>query len=406
MYSRALRLTCGVLALITIGAAAFLLNRSEQQIRQQTAALRAFDQQARDASAALVDARVGQQAYVAAGQGVEFWFGKTAASLQAATDGLTALRQAAGAGAQTAIEQAATTVSEFSVIDRRARDYLKSDQQLMAGDVIFTEGSDAAATALRQIETARLAEHQAADVDMAAIRKQQALNAGAAAGFVFLVLLLLIPVPRARIAQSAADTGLSIRPAAVKEVVSAPAPAPAPPPLPAPLTLSHARGSVFKAATDVVTDFGRVRNLGELTQVLGRAAEVMDASGLMVWIGSATGDDLRPALAHGYSKEMMARMPPVPRSADNAAAAAYRLGTLQLVASRPGGASGAVVAPILSADGCIGALSAEIRSGGETSESVQALASIFAAQLAGVLATSPAAPTAAAIPEHRAAANS
>jgi hypothetical protein len=376
LYSRALRLTCGVLALITIGAAAFLLIRSEQQIRLQTAALRAFDQQARDASAALVDARVGQQAYVAAGQGVEFWFGKTAASLQAATDGLTALRQAAGAGTQTAIEQAATTVTEFSVIDKRARDYLKSGEQLMAGDVIFTEGSDAAATALRQIETARLAEHQAADVDMAAIRKQQALNAGAAAGFVFLVLLLLIPVPRARIAQSAADTGLSIRPAADPS--------------------SHVGAA----------DFGRVRNLGELTQVLGRAAEVMDASGLMVWIGSATGDDLRPALAHGYSKEMMARMPPVPRSADNAAAAAYRLGTLQMVASRPGGASGAVVAPILSADGCIGALSAEIRSGGETSESVQALASIFAAQLAGVLATSPAAPTVAEIPEHRAAANS
>jgi GAF domain-containing protein len=59
------------------------------------------------------------------------------------------------------------------------------------------------------------------------------------------------------------------------------------------------------------------------------------------------------------------------------------------------------VAPILTADGCIGALSAEIRSGGETSQSVQALASIFAAQLAGVLATAPAE-----VQEPRAAANS
>ena len=78
-----------------------------------------------------------------------------------------------------------------------------------------------------------------------------------------------------------------------------------------------------------------------------------------------------------------------------------------MVASRPGGASGAVVAPILSADGCIGALSAEIRSGGETSESVQALASIFAAQLAGVLGTAPAATQPTEIAEPRvAAANS
>jgi hypothetical protein len=157
-----------------------------------------------------------------------------------------------------------------------------------------------------------------------------------------------------------------------------------------PLT-THAQGSVFKAATDVVTDFGRVRDLNELTRALGRAAEVMDASGMMVWVGNASGADLRPVVAHGYSNEMLARIPPVPRSADNAAAAAYRSGAQQIVHSRPGGSRGAVVAPILSADGCIGALSAEIRSGGETSQSVQALASIFAAQLACVLGPNPAA---------------
>jgi hypothetical protein len=128
----------------------------------------------------------------------------------------------------------------------------------------------------------------------------------------------------------------------------------------------------------------------------------MDASGLMVWIGSASGADLRPVLAHGYRAEMMTRIPPVPRSADNAAAAAYRTSALQIVHSHPGGASGAVVAPILSADGCIGALSAEILSGGETSESVQALATIFAAHLAGILSTT----AAEVVEEPRAAANS
>jgi len=149
---------------------------------------------------------------------------------------------------------------------------------------------------------------------------------------------------------------------------------------------------VLKAATDVVTAFGRVRDLSELTRVLGQAADVMDASGLMVWVGSTAGDDLRPVLAHGYTEETIARFPPVPRTADNAAAAAYRSGTQQIVASRQPGGTGAVVAPILTADGCIGALSAEIRSGGETSQSVQALASIFAAQLAAVFAAPAAAP--------------
>jgi CHASE3 domain sensor protein len=399
LYSRALRLSCGVLALIVIGAATFLLIRSQQQIAQQAAALRAFDQQSRDASAALVDARVSQQAYVAAGQGVAFWFGKTAAALQAATDGLTPLRQSAGPAAGTALDAAAATVTEFSAVDKRARDYLKSGEQLMAGDVIFTEGSDAAATAVRQIETARQAQHQAADAEEAAARRQQTLTAATAAGVVLLVVLLLIPVPRRQTAEAVAPASLSISPTAVQASPSPPAPAPM-----TPLT-QHAQGSVLKAATDVATEFGRVRDLDELSRVLGRAAEVMDATGLMVWMGSPSGADLRPVLAHGYSAEMIARIPPVPRSADNAAASAYRTSTLQIVLSRPGGTSGAVVAPILSADGCIGALSAEIRSGGETSESVQALAAIFAAHLASVLATAPAT-TATEINEPKAAASS
>ena len=75
-------------------------------------------------------------------------------------------------------------------------------------------------------------------------------------------------------------------------------------------------------------------------------------------------------------------------SADNAAAA-FRTGQLQLVLARPGSSNGAVVAPLLSSEGCIGAFSAEIRGGGETSDSVQAMAAIFAAQLAAVLHAAP-----------------
>ncbi len=376
MFSRALRLTCGILAFLAVGAAAFLLNSSNQHIAQQAASLRAFDQHARDASDALVEARVSQQAYVAVGQGIPFWTGRASAALQSATTALTALHESAGASARTALDEATATVVEFAAIDKRVRDYLKSGQQLMAGDVIFTEGSDAAATAVRQIETARLAEHQADETQVTGIRKQQMLTAAVAAGLVGVIVLLLIPVPRSTVSETPAVSSSSMAPATVEVAV------PAPP---------RATGSMFKAATDVVTDFGRVRDLDELVRVLGRAADAMDASGLMVWAGSVDGSDLRPVLAHGYSAEMIARIPPVPRSADNAAAAAYRSGTLQIVVSRPGGSSGAVVAPILSADGCIGALSAEIRSGGETSDSVQALAIIFAAHLAGVIGTSPAA---------------
>ena len=145
----------------------------------------------------------------------------------------------------------------------------------------------------------------------------------------------------------------------------------------------------LRAAAQLCTDLGRVSDPEELTTLLARAADVLGASGLMVWLGNRSGADLRPALAHGYSADVVARLPAVPRSANNAAAAAYRTGTLQIVRSHPGSSNGAVVAPLVSTEGCIGALSAEMRDGGEASDVVQALASIFAAQLSGLLASAP-----------------
>ena len=118
---------------------------------------------------------------------------------------------------------------------------------------------------------------------------------------------------------------------------------------------------------------------------------MLDASGLVLWLATGAGVELRPAVAHGYSHEALARMPPLARSANNAAAAAVcGPAPCKIVLSRPGASKGAIVAPVLSVNGCIGVLSAEVRDGGETSYTVQALAAIFAAQLAGMLSSPPA----------------
>jgi hypothetical protein len=145
----------------------------------------------------------------------------------------------------------------------------------------------------------------------------------------------------------------------------------------------------MKAASEICTEVGRVNDQGDLEQLLGRAADLMDASGVIIWMGNSAGGDLHPVLVHGYPPQAVAKMPAVPRNANNAAAAAYRTGALQIVLARPGTSSGALVAPLLTPDGCIGALSAEIKSRGETSDSTQALAVLFAAQLASVLAPAP-----------------
>jgi hypothetical protein len=381
MRSRAARLAIGAAALVAIGAAAFFLFRSEQQTSAMKSTLRAFDVRAREATDALAELRVAQQAYVAEGQGVAFWMPKVTTLHEAVAATLAALRQGpVSSGTRTALDEAAATVAEFGNIDQKARDYIKGGQQLMAADVIFTEGGETTATARRHVETARLAEHQAVDAAEAALRKNEALAAGGAAGVAVLVVLLLIPMAKTSAAEpETVDTGLSITSIA----------GPAPVVKPAEPVPASRNSTVLKAAASLATDLGRVRDADEMTRLLGRAATLMDASGIVIWLGNTTGSDLHPILAHGYGAQALSRMPPVPRTADNAAGAAYRTGQMQIVLSRPGGAPGAIVAPILSADGCIGALSAEIQGGSETSESIQALATIFAAHLAPLFTAPP-----------------
>lgn len=395
MRSRAARLTLGAVAWIAIGASAVFLHHSEQQIAVRRTALRAFDVRAREAVDALEEIRAGQQAYVAAGQGVAFWTRKVAATLEAVTRIVEELRQAeSSSNARAALGEASGTMADLANVDTRARDYLASNQPLMAGDVVFTEGGETATSAARQVESARVAEHQAADAAEGALRRQEATALGAAAGLVALIVLLLVPRPNA----AAAPASLSIAPSGAPAAEPGElmlrnlAPAPAGPPARADVSASGAAGRavspVLRAAADLCADFSRVVDIAGLTMLLGRAAEVMDASGLIVWLGAPSGGELRAVLAHGYGEQALARMPTVPRSGDNAAAEAYRTGRLQIVVSRPGSSAGAVVAPIVGTEGCVGALSAEIRNGGESSDAVQALATIFSAQLAGILATS------------------
>jgi hypothetical protein len=386
----------GAATLVAVGAAAFFLFQTEQQIARLKSTLRAFDVRAREATTTLADLRVAQQAYVAEGQGVDYWMPKVASLHESMTATLAALRQSPlSAAASTALDEAVATVAEFGNVDRRTRDYITSDQKLMAADVIFSEGGEAVANAGRQIEAARLAEYQAADLAEAALRKKEALAAGAAAGFAILVVLLLMPRPRVE-ADEPVTTGLSIAPtraAATVPPTSVPAKAPKAAPAAAraqalETTVATRHAIALKAAASLATDFGRVRDAEEMTRLLGRAATLMDASGVVIWLGTTTGTELAPMLAHGYGAQALSRMPRVPRSADNAAAAAYRTGQMQIVLARPGGNAGALVAPILAAEGCIGALSAEIQGGGEASESVQALSTIVAAHLATMLAGS------------------
>jgi hypothetical protein len=378
-------------ALLALGAAAYYVNQIEHQVTAARIAERAFDVSAREAANGLADLRVSQLAYVAAGTDAESWIPKVKETSGDVAKAIAELRsEATSEKAQTALGKAGDLMTEFASVDERAREYLKSGQQLMASDVIFTEGNQGATDAAEQLSAARAGEHEAFETTEAGLRRQQAAALGAGAAVAALVVALLVVIaPRRKEPAEDVESG----PLSIAHAAAVPA-ARAVPAMPradgealaaAPYVTARPAGPVLRAASQLCTDLGRVSDLEELKQLVGQAADVMDASGIVIWISAADGTYVQPALSHGYPPHVMARMSRILRSADNAAAAAYRTGQMQIVLAHPGDSNGAVVAPLLSADGCIGAFSAEIRGGGESSESVQALAAIFAAQLAGVL---------------------
>ena len=333
MRSRAAHLALSAVAFAAILAAAVFIATSEQYVATSRTALRAFDAVVRETTSSVADFR---------GDAVAKSIG--------------------------ALRSMASTDKARESLDRAAA---KTDN--------FTE----IAAILDHVNAARLAEIESADTAEAATRKLEAVALTATAVVVFAVIVALVVLRPAaaepaqmQLPATEAASGDDLVLRSSQETMAG-------------YVTARPAGPVLRAASQLCTDLGRVSDVEELRQLIGRAADVMDASGLIVWMGTPDGSQLMPTLSHGYLPEIVSRFPPLSRSAENAAARSYRTSQIQIVLARPGESNGAIVAPVLSPQGCVGVLSAEIRGGGETSESVQALAAIFAAQLAGVLHSTP-----------------
>jgi helix-turn-helix protein/GAF domain-containing protein len=142
------------------------------------------------------------------------------------------------------------------------------------------------------------------------------------------------------------------------------------------------------AAAQLCTEFGRVENTDDVQPLLHEAARILDALGLIVWVWDPMAAELWPALAYGYSDKVLAQLPTVRRDTDNATAAAFRSAQTCAI-SGSDHASGALVAPLLTPAGCAGVLAIELPHGSEQTNSVRAVATIFAAQLAQLVGGAP-----------------
>lgn len=394
MRSRPARLTLCTLALIALCGTVLYSTFTQSQIDSRQTAFLLFERTARDASDALQDVQAGQQAYVAPGQESREWMNKVATYLKTIASALDVLKPAAVSPATKAsLQDASTAMASVAAIDKRLRTQVSIGELHQASEIVFTEANDTIASARADVESAIDSERQSADAFADQRRRLQrfaSLTAVLLAGLA-IVLVGLVPagfIERVlgegdELSPELAEPRAGLDLAAAAALLDARTTQPFPASLPADL---------LNSLSTLCTGFGRASNVDELRPLLEDSAALIGARGLIVWLGNLDGGDLRPVLAQGYSDSTLAHLPRVPRHADNASAFAYRTGEIQVVTSRPGGALGAVVAPLLSTDGCIGALAAEIRErGDESAEETRALAAIVASQLASVLAPAAAA---------------
>jgi hypothetical protein len=410
MSHRAVRVFLWLLACAAVGAAGWLVADLERQIAAARSTARVFEAQAHEAAVLVERLRGAQQAYVADGQGTAFWMGKVTDAAGLLGQSIGALERTATADAsRTAAQAASGALADFERMDRRAREYVQSGQRLMASDLIFTESIGATTALGLSVDRARTEQQAASERDVRAIQDQQLYVLGGAAAVCLTTALFLVPLVRpatpqdtrealrALINDGAPAGGVLLRPEAsgrVQAMAAASPPAPAPPqPAAAPAEPPPPpRPAVDLSATArLCSEMARVLDPADLPRLLEQAAGLLNASGLIVWVADRSGSALFPTLTHGYSAAVLARMSSIPRDADNAAAASWRLAELRTVTAQ-GQAPGALVTPIVTAEGCVGVLAAETRNGSETDEGTRAISRILAAQLATFVTTVPGAP--------------
>lgn len=364
--------------LAAAGSAAYLTWSFEQRIRLDDSRARRFDTLARAAGVAVADLRAAQESYVAVGQGEDFWFARVLAIRKDLDDKLIELKSLATAPeAVTALDDAAGALQDFVQMDLRARDHVRNHQLALASDMVFGDGFDLTKKTGEAVERGAVAESVARDAAVADQRRQQAQVLVGAGAVTVLIVLLLVPVGRRREAEAAVPVPEAPREVSAQTLADLDdfgvIPAARTPEPPAAVKLD--------GVASLCADLARVTDTRALPALIGRAADILGASGVVLWIADPDGRELSPIVVHGYPPQLANRLGNLSRDAENVTASAYRTGLLQTMKG-DAISNGAVAAPLVSAAGCVGVMAAEMKDGGEQQDALLAAATIIASQIA------------------------
>lgn len=308
---------------------------------------------------AVSDVRAAQAAYVAAGQGPEFWFARVD-EIGVQMDELFAEVERIGhTDALASVTGAKAQLAAFRVSDGRARNYVRNEQLLLASDVIFVESLDILGRLAAEVATARDIEIQTHRQQTTKLRQFQA---GLGGGALVLLLGLVVMVGRQR-------------PTTPEQVVPTVQPQPE-----VKIQRVEVQGPAPMKVTetaDVCVDIARLLDGRDLPGLLARASSAIGAKGLVLWIIDEAGSTLHPSLSHGYSERMVQRLGTLAVSADNVTSVACRTLQSQIL-------PGALAVPLVGTAGCVGVLAAEVPMDANSNATLP-LARVIAAQLAAVI---------------------
>ena len=397
MQRQWVRVSCVILMLVVAIASVYRFLAVEQQRTLAREAATAYELLSWTTATSLADLRASQQAYVAAGQDLDTWIESTEEGLQDIAVRVAELEELTlTPGALEALGDTLATLDRLRTVDEVAREHAIDGQALMASDLVFTDGRDLARGAGSHLELARSLERDAYALRQDEQRQTQVAIVTTASVVALLVAVLLFPATPAKVRSfgMVADPPVS-RPEPALELALGshePVPGPTPPEVAAAPSEPEPIVPDLRLAAEVCTDLGRLSDGAELNGILARAGRVLNSSGLVVWVRDESGAALRAATGHGYTVNQLSRLGRVSCDSDNVTASAYRTGQLQTVPSE-GDRPGAMAVPLLAASQetpSVGVLSVEVTQGWETSEAVQATASMLAAQLATFVTADPA----------------
>jgi hypothetical protein len=355
----------------------------DRSVARDRASIASIARELSSLEVAAADLRGAQAAYVATGQGPDFWMRRAGELAARIEGGLTTLREASSHDdARAGYGAALASLGQLTTLDRKARDFVANDQRFLAADVVFIESVEPAERLTTDLAAVRDVETAAAEAAIATKSYARLAATGVALGLVLLGAFRIGRPAKPSPASEAALTAQMIRdlPPPVRPAVPLTKPPALPPPPPAPAVN-------LPDTAELCVDLARVMDSRDVPALLERATRVLDAKGIILWMIDGAGDVLRPSLSHGYPEKVLDRLDALDIDADNVTSLAFRSVRPQTMPGGSMGAAGAIAVPLVTAAGCSGVLSAELRETKAAPELV-AVARIIAAQFATLIAPS------------------